>query len=335
MDALRKDHHFVPKLYLKQWARDGAIAAYGLLVPHERVPLWKNHSLKGIAYREHLYTQIVGGIESDEFERWLDRNFEAAAEPAIMRAVTDQRLRPDDWRAIVRFAFAQDVRTPRRLKEFLQRQTVDLPEMLKFVVESAVQEASADRAAVMPGKTMSASGFPLKIEIKHQPDGTGLLKTEAVVGRSMWIWTLKQLLTATIHKVSYKGWSVLKAAKGCSWPTSDNPLIRLNYMDERSYNFEGGWGVPNGDILLPLSPTHVLHRCAGRRPLPRNSRLDSATSETIKRIIIEHADRYVFATDEFEVHKIRVRRVDRTQYMRERDDWARWHAEQTAAELTA
>lgn len=69
MDTLRKDHHYVPKLYLKQWARDGTISAYGLLVPHERIPPWKRRSLKGIAYREHLYTQIVGGVESDEFER--------------------------------------------------------------------------------------------------------------------------------------------------------------------------------------------------------------------------------------------------------------------------
>lgn len=250
-----------------------------------------------------------------------------------MRAVTDQRLRPEDWRVIVRFAFAQDVRTPKRLKEFLQRQATDLPEMLEAVVQSALQRASEDRVAVMPGETMTASGFPLKIVVEHQSDGTGLLKTEAVVGRSMWIWSLRQLLTTTIEKVSYKGWSVLRAAKGCSWPTSDNPLIRLNYMNEHSYDFEGGWGVPNGDILLPLSPTHVLHRCAGRRPPPRSSRLGSATSEMIRRIIIEHADRYVFSAEEFEVHKVRGRRVDRAQYARERDEWARWNAEQAAAEI--
>jgi len=119
MEQLRKDNHYVPKLYLKQWADDGQIPTYRLLVPSDKTPLWKPHSLKGIAFHQHLYTYVVGQEETDEFERWLDREFEGPAEQAIHRAVNGHQMSPDHWRRLVRFAVALDVRTPARLREFL------------------------------------------------------------------------------------------------------------------------------------------------------------------------------------------------------------------------
>ena len=45
MQQLHKDNHYVPQVYLRQWATKGTIPTYSLLVPHHRVPLWKHHSL--------------------------------------------------------------------------------------------------------------------------------------------------------------------------------------------------------------------------------------------------------------------------------------------------
>lgn len=73
---LRKDNHYVPELYLKQWADKVGVLTYRLLVPNENVGAWKKHSLKGIGYQKHLYTYWAGGAETDEFECWLDREFE-------------------------------------------------------------------------------------------------------------------------------------------------------------------------------------------------------------------------------------------------------------------
>lgn len=332
MQQLHKDNHYVPQVYLRQWATKNRIPTYSLLVPHHKVPLWKRHSLKGIAFHQHLYTQIVGGIETDDLERWLDGEFEAPAERAITLAVTDQRLTPDDWKKLVRFAVAQDVRTPARLREFLSRQAQVMPSILGKTLQDAVTKLTHDKLSVHPGKTTSASGLPLKLSVEDQADGTAILKAETVVGRAMWHWSLRHQLTSTIARMPYKGWSILRAAPGCSWPTSDNPLIRLNYIDGQRYDFGGGWGVPNGDVLLPLSPTHVLHRCAGRRPFFRGHQLDRASSNEIRRIIIEHADRYVFASEEFDIHKIRERTVSLELHNAEREAWINWRVEQAKAE---
>ncbi|WP_457020163.1 DUF4238 domain-containing protein [Luteimonas sp. A482] len=334
MHQLRIKNHYVPKTYLKQWATDGKVATYSLLVPNDRIAPWKHHSLKGIAFHEHLYTQIVGGTENDEFERWLDCRFEAPAEASIQRAIANSGMTKDEWRALIRFAFAQDVRTPARLRDFLRRQAKDLPTQLDQILRNAVKKLEQDRLAVAPGESVS-SGFPLRVRVEEEEGGVGLLRAETVVGRKLWLWGLRHLLTSTIDKISYKGWSIRRSAPGYTWPTSDNPLIRLNYFSRYNYSLSGGWGVPNGDVLLPLSPTHIMHVCVGRRAPTEDRPLDATTTELISQIIIENADRYVFSAKAFDIQRFRQRLVDRDLYYAERRMWEAWGYEQALVERDA
>lgn len=140
MQELRKDNHYVPELYLKQWANSNSVLAYRLVVPNENVRTWKRHSLKGIGYQKHLYTYWAGGAETDEFECWLDREFESPAHEAIRRVVQEERLEPEHWRRLVRFALAQDVRTPARLKEFIHRQNKTLKPLMDDVLKRSIHE---------------------------------------------------------------------------------------------------------------------------------------------------------------------------------------------------
>ena len=73
--------------------------------------------VRGIAYYSRLYTRITSVGPSDDFEKWLEHEYEAPAASALERAVGDERLSPPDWQHLVRFAAAQDLRTPARLLE--------------------------------------------------------------------------------------------------------------------------------------------------------------------------------------------------------------------------
>ncbi|MGN7919693.1 DUF4238 domain-containing protein [Lysobacter sp. 22409] len=334
MQQLHKVNHYVPQLYLKQWATGNDIRAYRLLVPHHSCPLWKRQSLRGIAQHQHLYTQIVGGKETDEFERWLDTNFESPAEEAISLAVNDQPLTSDHYRTLVRFAVAQSVRTPAGLREFLQRQKTVLPALLQQSVDCAAQRIETERviATSSSPSRRNAGDFPLKVSIIQNASGEATLQAETVSGRGLWIWSLKHLLTSTVDKVPYAGWSILRAPPGLSWPTSDNPLVRLRFISRSNYSFDGGWRVPRGDIFLPLGPRHLLHQCVGRRSFPRGHMVDPDTAKMFRRMIVEHADRYVFAAHDQDIHDVRVRRVCAATYEAEREAWENWHAVQTSAE---
>lgn len=332
MNQFHRDNHYVPKFYLKQWASNGRVPTYNLLVPDVRTPSWGMQSLRGIAFRQNLYTNVINGIETDALERWLDREFEAPAESSLKLAVQDQRLEFVDWRLLVRFAMSQDVRTPSRLREFLMRYGTLMPSLLDDVLSNAVAKLEAGGLPSSRPQSDAGHGLPLKVAIRREEDGSGKIQVETIVGRSMWQWGIEHLLTSTINKISVKGWTILKPASGFAWPTSDNPLIRLNYVDDVNYNFSGGWDVPKGDILLPLSPNHLLFRSGGVRPLMRGTRLDQITTGRIQRMIVEHADRFVFAQEPFAVEAIRSRVVDFEAVREERDFWRRWNNDQIAVE---
>jgi hypothetical protein len=140
MQQLRKDNHYVPQLYLKQWSLNGKIPTYRLLVPNDNCHMWKDHSIKGIAFHQHLYTYVAAQGETDEFERWLDREFESPAEEAIDRAIKGLQLSRDHWALLIRFLAAQDVRTPARLKQFLAREGETLQSLLDETLTSSVAE---------------------------------------------------------------------------------------------------------------------------------------------------------------------------------------------------
>ena len=335
MHQFHKNNHYVPKLYLKQWAQAGEIPTYRLLVPSEKLQLWRGHSLSAIAYQEHLYNYVVGGEQTDEFERWLDREFEAPAEEVISRVVREERLSPDQWRTLIRFAMAQDVRTPARYREFVARQSMSLQQLLSETLESSVAEL---QLAVSEGRSLrgvhdtESDRFPINLVIDRQPDGSGMLQAHTIAGRRLWLWGVRRLLTDTIKKIPMKGWTILNAPPGLSWPTSDNPLVRLNFHGPEKYDFRGGWKVQNGDILLPLSPKHLLYTCIGNRPMVPGTTVDHQTAQFMRRIIIEHADRYVFSTEPSDVHLIRPRTVCAKQFMAERSAWQNWNREQSEAE---
>ncbi|MEG0859755.1 MAG: DUF4238 domain-containing protein [Pseudomonas sp.] len=335
MQQLRKDNHYVPKLYLKQWANEGQIPTYRLLVPSDKAPLWKPQSLKGIAFHQHLYTYLVGQEETDEFERWLDREFEGPAEEAIRRVVQGEQMSPEHWRRLVRFSVALDVRTPARLREFLQRQNETLPALMDEIVQRSVSRLQQAASLNEPLPIQSEESDPLapfKISIEEVAGGAGKVKAEAHVGRRMWIWQMKHLLTKTLGKLPAHRWTILHPPAGMSWPTSDNPLIRLNFQDARNYDFRGGWDVKNGDIMLPLGPRHLLYTCMGNKARPRGSTFDVEAASLIQRMIIEHADRYVFATEPGDIHLIRPRLVCPVTSRAERAAWQNWHSQQSDAE---
>jgi hypothetical protein len=335
MHQLRRDNHYVPKLYLRQWAHDGLIPTYRLLVPSENVPLWKKQSLKGIAFHQHLYTYLAGQEETDEFERWLDSEFESPAEEAIRRVVQEDRMSPEHWRRLVRFAVALDVRTPARLRQFILRQNESLPALMESSMRRSIQnlEAAARRNEPIPRPTNDSDALSIfKISIEAIADGGGQAKAETIVGRRLWIWQMRHLLTKTLGRLPAHRWTILHAPAGMSWPTSDNPLVRLNFQDSKNYDFGGGWGVKNGDILLPLGPKHLLYTCIGNKVWSRGTTPDTKTAQLMRRIIIEHADRYVFSSEPDDVHSIRPRLVCPSTYKNELASWQRWHHEQCQAE---
>ncbi len=337
---LRFRNHYVPEHYLKRWAGGTSkVWTYRLLVPHNNMGLWKSHSLDTIARREHLYTRIRDTNESDELERWFSTDFESPANPVIEKVITGMSLTPNDWRALARFVALQDVRTPARMTEIVNRASNNLPALLDEVLKKAVEDIKAakennislrvrDNAASIP--------LPIAIHTKFEPGAeTGTLCLETVAGRAYWLYAIEVLLTTTVKHLEKHRWVVVRTPKGMKWLTSDNPVVKLNYYNDGTFDLGGGWGNPGSEIFLPISPEYLLYTQVGSKPrFARGERLPQTIAVKIQNFIIENSHRYIFAEEiDPSVASIRPRTVNQEAVSAENKGWTEFHSIQTQGEL--
>lgn len=333
-----RDNHYVPCEYLKRWtSSDRKIWAYRILVAHENIHLWKKTSIRGIAYHSYLYTRMVAGHESDEIEKWLEREYETPAEDALQKATSGGRLMPSDWKVLVRFLAAQDVRTPARFVDNLPRWNKTMQDILDKTFQKSIQnlESISSRGEKLPSAESSLMEyFPLSIKTETIPgEELGTLKVETVIGRGLWLYEMKHLLTNTANILHQHRWTILSPPEGTKWFTSDDPVVRLNFHDLKKYDFGGGWGSKGTEIFMPLSPNHLLYTQVGNRPPNRGTSFSSDQAELIRRFIAEHAHRIIFAIEpDSNVPKLRPRIINANIFRDERMQWSKWHEEQTVAE---
>lgn len=336
---LTADNHYVPDSYLKRWAdSNGKVWCYRLLVPHEKVEQWKPHSPKSIAFHRHLYTRVAASGETDEFERWFSREFESPAGKALQKAVSEQTLEEADWIVLIRFLAAQDVRTPARLTERLKDWNETLQGVLdETLVESVQALAEAQRNGLhlpKPDLLEDSELFPVHALIETIPgEDKAQIRVEATVGRSLWLWSLRHLLSNTLHALMKHSWTILHSPPGMSWLTSDDPVVKLNYWDANNYNFGGGWANSGTEIFMPLSPTHLMYTQVGAKPPQRGTIASAEMAAAIQRFTVEHAHRYLFGrAADSNVPVWKPRTVDSRAYRNEAEQWKAWHADQSAAE---
>jgi len=337
---LCRENHYVSCGYLKRWAASsaGRVWTYRTLVPHDKVPLWKLSSPRGVAYHSHLYTKIVAGEESDEIERWFASEFEAPAEDSLKKATSDDRLSRDDWRRLIRFLAAQDVRTPAWFHEQAKRWESTLPALLEEILVNSVRSLEdGKRTSYAPSlvKFVDREGLPLRVGTRRHPGKEGgEVGVEMLIGRGLWLWAIKRALTQTLTALYQHKWTILSPPEGSAWFTTDNPVVRLNYNSTADYTFGGGWGSKGTEIFLPIGPQHLMYTQIGNRPPSRGVRMPPIQAALVRRFTAEHAYRMVFCTEQnAEILRHRPRRVDSDMVRREKELWATWHEDQVSAEI--
>ncbi|UVL94510.1 DUF4238 domain-containing protein [Pseudomonas siliginis] len=336
MESFKKDNHYVPQTYLKQWMKDGKVLTYRLVVPHVKCEIWKALSPKSIAKLEHLYSYFSGSKDSDEIERWLDHDFEVPASLSIAKVVNESRLTSEDWSNLFRFAVAQSVRTPAGLHSFMKRQSETLEAVLSESMKGSVAKIDAaltSGAELEPTPVLGPfDKLPLKVESLKNEDGEEGIQARVLNGRKLWIWHLEHVLKSTIHRMPTHRWTILRAPDGVTWPTTDNPFTRLGIGEDGKWSLEGGWGVRGTRLFMPLSPKHLLFACVGYRPPQRSTILSLEEAAFFRMMILNGASRYVYAADTRDIETYLPRTVSRELYDEEQKLWADWHESQSREE---
>jgi hypothetical protein len=335
--ALTRDNHFVPQLYLKNFATgSGEVYEYRTLVSHASVPVWKPVNVAGTGYEKNLYTRIVRGEEADDIEQWLNREFESPAKEPFQKVLEDRELTGGDWEILVRFLASQIVRTPAFLIKSLPLWNQMTPRVLDQTlrdVQTHLRKARELGRKVIHDPAPHTEYFPMRVERLDLPEEKKVqITTKLVVGRSLWFYTMKHLLTSTLNVLHRHKWTILEAPPRLTWFTSDDPVICLNFRSESDYDFGGGWNRDRANILFPLSSRHLMFTEIGAMPYTR--RVPSRYyARLFRRVIAEHAHRSIYAAaEDAKIPQLKPRVVDAEAFRNERTLWATWYEDQCRAE---
>ena len=280
---------------------------------------------------------MEAGQESDELEQWLNQEIDSPAASVIEKAVSGARMSSPEWRMLIRFIAAQDVRTPASFARFLAEASTLMPEILKNSQENAIARL---RAALNENSILSLEDIELSLYSGWIPFRTDLSQTgdhvsiqsHLLLGRSCFLYELRRKLTGLWEVLTNHRWRVLRAPSNISWLTSDDPVVRLN-MTDSEYNFGDGWGSKGTIIFMPLSPETLLYTQIGvRRPM-QDECLTVQQALFLNRVKAKHASRAIYShLPVSDIGGLRGRVVDAPSFEQERDARCNFHEEQTTAE---
>lgn len=134
---------------------------------------------------------------------------------------------------------------------------------------------------------------------------------------------LKHYLTKTLEVLHKHRWQIVELDDNINIPTSDDPVICLNYYGVNNYNFNGGWGRKGSEIIFPISPRRIIYTRIGyKKKIVANYEL----SVLIKKLIIEHAHRKIFSKfEDIDVMKQRKRVVNKEEFEKEKMIFKEFH----------
>ncbi|MEN8905261.1 MAG: DUF4238 domain-containing protein [Clostridiales bacterium] len=335
---IKERNHFVPQYYLKKWSNDNhTIWIYRTLVSHSKVKYWENKSIKGNGYYSYLYACTSNGMASDEIEDWLNVHFE---NPAVntFRKVTDEninlrniKLKKGEWQSLIKLCAAQLVRTPANFINSMEYYQRIFPKITKTALNKLIIKLKSDSSqSMLKGETeKTLRNLPIKVNLeKASRDNFTRITVNTKIGRAYWLSGIKYLLENTIKVLLNYNWRLLKVHEDIELFTSDNPAMCINYYEKNNYDFKGGWGNKNSEIIFPLSPKIILYTKVGESR-KSHEELSYTLSCEINKMIAEHAFREIYAKDKvYNIQSVRKRIIDSEKFKQELDWWKSWHTNQ-------
>lgn len=213
---IKRHNHYVPEMYLSSWAHGKKINTYQILVPHEKVPVWKSNSVEYSASIDNLYVRLKQGEEVDDFEEEFMRKYETPAKVPLMKACSNERLTVDDWHVLIDFVAAQIVRTP----AFYFKSQEIIKNILPDILESTgktINKLSLETIRSQKGNEQNGDNLlptSLRFTDIQTDSDQQYVEITTIVGKSTWLYSIRHLLSSTSSVLHQHKWSIVSASDG-------------------------------------------------------------------------------------------------------------------------
>ena len=333
----KRDNHFVPRAYLKQWSNNGnTVWTYNTIVWNEHQKFWESKGVGGLAHWKDFYTQVKDdGTIDDSVEAYFDKEYESKTGEAFKKVREDSQLSDEVMDTLVDFAILQMVRTPAWFSYY----SAAMADAFPLVTNKLFDKLEAELASGKPTqrifeKTYRApyyEPFPqLDINIDVD-DKTKEITVTLPMGRRSFLASIGQILKGGVAKrMRDYNWAVIEMPKDVLLPTCDNPFVRLLVRPGMQPTLDAGVGDKNAALFMPLTPRHLLFVDVGGRTLDeRQLTEDPWVIDLIRESIVQNAVRYVYYCKPSDwIVDMRPRRVDREYCLKIDEVMRSWHDSQ-------
>ena len=331
---ITRNNHYVPQMYLNAWKNEeDKVFVYDLLVPNSNTPLWKSKSIRSIASENNFYVSFSNNEETDRLEKWFDKNYETPAASSLKKSIAGDYLSESEQNLIIKYIACQIVRTPAFFIKILNNKNIDFENTFFKTMEEVATDSKfmsvEDFKKQTLQKTSKLSDELLPLEItdmnETNSDGDRLIKIGTIKGKQFYFFSIVRLLETTADILFQHKWIITDIDNRVKLPTSDNPVVCLNYHPDNTYDFEGGWGNKYSGILFPISPNKIFWTQIGNDNiyLPK---ADIGFSVFLKKIIVQNSYRKVFSSTEDDIVTcIKSRCVNLNKFREEKEFWLYVH----------
>lgn len=147
------------------------------------------------------------------------------------------------------------------------------------------------------------------------------IKVETIIGKESYLFAVEHLLKYATKVLHNQKWSIVTMDENILLPTTDNPVVFLNFNSMKDYNLKGAWNTSKTNILFPISPNKLLFCQIGEK-CPHRFTFDKEMSEFIKKVVVENAYKIVISKEQdMEIPILRERTINKDLFLSERKSW--------------
>lgn len=286
-----KNHHYVPKMYLKNFATGEGRKASLVAIELESGKLFKPR-LRRIASETDFNRIDIDGEDPYAVEKALSE-VESEISPALEEVIAARRFPSDEHRNLVLNLMAMlAVRNP-RVRSTFGKFIGDLADKkTSLMLHSREQWESMKEQA---GKGSVEETSDVDYEDVKEAFQSGKIKAQA--SKNYLVRLDLDMVEPVLKALNLRKWSFLTALEGNQFVTSDDPVV-LDFSDgrERTLMNSPGFGVGGTYVFFALSPDLALYGPLDAPDLP--TELEARAVARVNAMTMRYAWRHVLAKSE-------------------------------------
>ena len=319
---LSRDNHYVPQFYLRQWSNDGnTIHCYDTVARNAMQPLWRNAHIKSACCWKDFYTLDYSGSLDDSIEHLFSSEYEANASAAIRRVSEGFKPNDEELDCLIDYAFLQMIRTPAWYMKMHKTLSEEGPRIIHETMIRVLEEY-ANNADAGPSKPLvkdaDQQDFPpfpkLSISFELNPNTSEITAT-LPINRDNYLAHLGRVLSGDLRRVFHdQKWIIYRKSDEGSFPTSDNPLVRLGLLQGGTISLDVSPDVPGVFLFMSITPDALLICEIGTDADNLRGILEvPGMIELLKNAIVNSAVMYVFSdTEDDSIPAVRSREINQS-----------------------